>query len=113
MTLQGHHLAVPLAVPGRNRSFFHSDFQSCYRIQSLLLRVELMHIVDAWIPDKSTVLHMSPALGEIFVLQCFKHDIAVEIHDRKLFDFHPGLPYMYNNVAFSVQQKILYPCTGV
>ena len=37
---------------------------------------------------------MSPALNESFAPQCFKHGNAVELRNRIMFDFHPGLPHM-------------------
>ena len=38
--------------------------------------------------------HMNPTLNGSFVLQRFKRGNAVEIHNRIMFDFCPGLPHI-------------------
>ena len=37
---------------------------------------------------------MSPALNGNTALQCFKHDNVVEICNRIMLDFYPGLPHI-------------------
>ena len=37
---------------------------------------------------------MSSALNGISVLQCFKCNNAIEIHNGIMFDFYPGLPHV-------------------
>ena len=47
---------------------------------------------------------MSHALNGSLALQCFEHVNAVELRNRIMFDFYPGLPHMY--VAHSTNNGI-------
>ena len=45
---------------------------------------------------------MSPALSGSSVLQCFERSNAVEIHNKIMFNFYPGLPHIYTiNIAYT------------
>ena len=37
---------------------------------------------------------MSPALNESAVLEFYEHSNAIEIRNRIMFDFYPGLPHV-------------------
>ena len=42
---------------------------------------------------------MSPSLKGSTALKCFERSNAVEIRNRIMFDFYPGLPHMYANLS--------------
>ena len=54
---------------------------------------------------------MSPTLNGTSVLQRFERSNAVKIRNRIMFDFYPGLPYMYNMRVHNVPSgNVLFEC---
>ena len=54
-----------------------------------------MHYVDLS-GRRINAVHMSPAHNRILALNCFECNNVVKICNGIMFDFCPGLPYMYN-----------------
>ena len=83
------------AVPSRNRTLFYCVFRplSCSQCCSaeLLLRAKLTHIYHVFMHLRCGC---EPTLNGSSVLQRFEHSNVVEIRNRIVFDFYPGLPHI-------------------
>ena len=62
----------------------------------LLLRAGLIRAVKVHEYLISLRSSYEPTLNGSSALQCFEHGNAVEIHNEILFDFYPGLQFLYN-----------------
>ena len=97
--LEHCNVVIYVAVPDRNRILVHRVFWAHQRVQrATALRFRLGrgsyalcgHIRYSCI----YIVHMSPTLSGSSVLHRVKLGDVLEIRDRIIFDFYPGLPHM-------------------
>ena len=61
-------------------------------------------------------MRMSPTLNRSSALERFKRSSAIEIHNRIMLDFYPGLPHILNlplSFTIHVQTSVLWECVDV
>ena len=83
-------------VLGRNQTLFHCVFYLYYHIQSAVVQNPTKGGAYAHYIDLSGIFSacMSPSLNGSCALQHFEHGNMVELCNRIMFDFYPGLSHM-------------------
>ena len=81
-------------------------FNRITALEVLYRRTSIKDGADMWCVNVVSIheFTQSPSLNGSSALEHFKHSNAIEIRNRILFDFYPGLPHM----AYKTQYRLIY-----